>query len=83
MTSIPVWIAWLKYLSFVYYGTPTRHCAISSVKFTCTSAPYCCQLSAGRDGFPSCTVIALRSFQPCKLGCRVFGADICSVCCRV
>lgn len=20
MTNIPVWIAWLKYLSFVYYG---------------------------------------------------------------
>ena len=25
MTSIPVWIAWLKYLSFVYYGTPTSN----------------------------------------------------------
>ena len=25
MTSIPIWIAWLKYLSFVYYGTPTHN----------------------------------------------------------
>ena len=28
VTSIPVWISWLKYLSFVYYGelSSSTHC---------------------------------------------------------